>query len=194
MKKMSNARHAGWFLAALMASGASAQANQSTFSEISEARAEQVNVMRDKGDDAGIGRYGLRMMDLVASGYVSADKGWKDPETAVWTGKDGVSSLDDFEASDVAQGQAYDFYLQGALEHIKIQKPEISVKFDDKVMGAKDILRFSAFAKPYELVDVAVSGDVSALDNAAKRAGYDSGLELARTVMDTKDKGYELSM
>lgn len=185
MRLKNEEARASWFLAALMAMrGGPGAAEERGIAGIATARAEQVREFRARGENPGVGTYGLEMAHLVASGHVEAGPGWKSPDTATFSGQDDVWSLEDFVNNDAAQLNAYAFYLDGAFEHMSIQKPEIRVEIADKVYDIQGVLRLAPYAKAHEMVDLVITGDPAVLDRAAQRTGYRNGTELAISVMD----------
>lgn len=195
MRMTNKGARANWFLAALMGmnSGPAAAEARGT-ADIATARAEQVRELRARGENPGVGTYGLDMTNLVASGHVEPGPGWKNPETATFSGKDDVWSLQEFLDNDAAQLEAYTFYLNGAFEHMAIQKPEVRVEIEGQSYGLEKILALAAYAKPHKLVDLVVSGDPSVLDDVAQKSGFRSGVELAVTAMNRAPDTPSLSL
>lgn len=185
--RMTNTGKTSWFLAALMGMNASqGAAEERGIPEIAAARAEQVEAMRARGEDEGVGTYGVPMSVLVGAGYVDGTRSWKEPSTATWSGKEGINSAADFIQNADAQMDAYAFYLNGAFEHMSVRKPEIRIELDGETYGIRDVMKIAAYAKPHELVDFVMSGDAKSLDMAAKKAGYENGRTLARTAFQTE--------
>lgn len=171
----------GMFLMAMMisANGVTPAAADA----IAEQRALQVSARPEQGS---VGMYGIPMQVLVASGNVEPSSGWDKPETATWN-NDG-HDVATFLADEMAQREAFAFYLNGLYEHLHTKAVDLSVEVDGQKLYAQDLLGLTAFGiPPYKIAILAQEKDAAVLDEQAANLGFGSGSQLLLSLVDHRD-------